>query len=202
MFRLLLSRLVIALIALSLVSCTDGDRDTNDPAVISSFSASANDILRGSEVSFIAVFSNGVATIDGIGEVSSGLPVTVTPLETTTYILRVVNGDGTEEIAELTVTVTQPPQIESFTASKLTIIEGETVNLTAVFDYGSGIINGIGQIESNTSVAVKPTKTINYLLNVTGAHGSIAQASITISVSPNPISIEIISPKANAIENS
>ena len=78
----------------------------NDPT-ISDFNASFYSVMEGSDVELTALFADGNATIDnGVGSVTSGIPVTVTPWVTTTYILTVTNAAGTQVTQSLTIYVT------------------------------------------------------------------------------------------------
>lgn len=84
-----------------------GDEDNVVPAPeITSFTASSDSILQGESSTLIAVFRNGAGSINnGIGAVTSGVPVTVTPLVDTSYTLTVTNSVGLSTSAALDVTV-------------------------------------------------------------------------------------------------
>jgi hypothetical protein len=79
---------------------------TLEPPTIASFTVSKNVLAKGGTTSLVAEFDGGVATVDnGVGEITSGVPITVSPGTTTTYKLRVVNGEGAEASSELVVDV-------------------------------------------------------------------------------------------------
>jgi Bacterial Ig-like domain (group 2)/Abnormal spindle-like microcephaly-assoc'd, ASPM-SPD-2-Hydin/Galactose oxidase, central domain/Protein of unknown function (DUF1573) len=73
---------------------------------ITSFTAGATNITPGNSSSLTAVFSGGNGSVNnGVGAVTSGTPVTVTPAATTTYTLTVTNAAGTSVTSTVTVNV-------------------------------------------------------------------------------------------------
>jgi hypothetical protein len=83
---------------------TDGGTITS---VIQSFSAASASIAAGQSVQLTATFSSGTGTIDhNVGAVQSGVPVTVTPSENTTYTLVVTTADAKTFSSSATVLVT------------------------------------------------------------------------------------------------
>ena len=75
--------------------------------------------------------------------------------------------------------------ITSFEASPTTIKEGESVNLTAVFQNGSASINNnVGAVSSNVAKSVTPTTTTTYTLKVTNSLGAFITSSVTVTVLP------------------
>lgn len=76
--------------------------------VISSFSASKESIVRGESVQLSAVFLNGSGRVEpGNMPITSGLPMTVTPAQSTTYILTVTSSVGVAA-SNVLVNVSQP----------------------------------------------------------------------------------------------
>jgi len=76
------------------------------PPTITSFTAGAAAITPGNSTTLIAVFSGGGGTgNNGVGPVTSGTAVTVTPASTTTYTLTVTNAAATSVTAAVTVAV-------------------------------------------------------------------------------------------------
>jgi hypothetical protein len=151
---------------------------------ISSFTASPSSITAGSTSNLTGVFSNGTGVITpGNLTVSSGVPVTVAPSSTTTYTLKVTGSNGRSTSKSVTVTVTTPPSISSFTANPTSITAGSTSNLTGVFTGGTGVITpGNLAITSGKSVSVKPTSTTTYTLTVTASGGASVSKSATVTV--------------------
>lgn len=75
-------------------------------AVVSSFTASPDTITSGQAGVLSYTFSGGTGSIDhGVGTVTSGQQLLVTPTATTTYTLTVVNSDGHPTTATATVSV-------------------------------------------------------------------------------------------------
>ncbi|WP_448563834.1 hypothetical protein [Thalassotalea ganghwensis] len=174
-----------------LTACGGGDSpDKQKPSptpspVINSFSTNKTSIFAGESVEITAVFSNGEGSINkGIGNVSSGVGIQISPEETTTYTLSVTNSNGQTITKLLTITVnTAPPEIVGFTASKTDIQEGEAIELIANFANGEGQVNGgIGAVSSNTAISVSPVATTTYTLTVTNAKGVSVAAQLTINV--------------------
>ena len=63
--------------------------------VITSFSAAGSPITAGATTTLTAVFSGGAGTVDGgVGPVTSGIPVDVSPVTDTTYTLTVAGASG------------------------------------------------------------------------------------------------------------
>jgi hypothetical protein len=90
--------------------------------VITSFTAGAARIAVGNSTTLTAVFSNGTGSVDhGVGAVTSGTPVAISPSVTTTYNLTVTNAATTPATttATTTVTVDTPPQSRVAPARRL-----------------------------------------------------------------------------------
>lgn len=181
---------------------------TVDPLVqIVDFSASPEDIDSGSSTtlswsitdavsySLEAIDSSGTTAIDTttLGMMDS---ITLSPTETTTYRLTASGDMGDTDMAELTVTVSFPPTVDSFTATPDTISVGAgdtstlswttsnatqiqlldltTGNMLAYTDLG----NGAGE------VVVQPATTTDYILFAENAGGDVDSAMLTITVIP------------------
>lgn len=154
---------------------------------IGSFTSGAPSITAGGSTTLTAAFSGGAASVDqGVGALSSGTPVTVSPAATTTYTLTVTNAAGSVATATVTVTVLPAPAIASFTATPSAVAYGSSAQLTAVFSGGSGAVDqGVGAISSGTPLASGPiTASKTFTLTVTNALGATATASTTVSVAP------------------
>jgi hypothetical protein len=151
---------------------------------ISSFVANPASITAGSTSSLTGVFANGTGVITpGNLAVSSGVPVTVPPSATTTYTLKVTGSNGRSTSKSVTVTVTTPPSISSFTANPTAITAGSTSNLTGVFTGGTGVITpGNLAVTSGKSVSVMPPSTTTYTLTVTASGGASVSKSATVTV--------------------
>jgi len=75
------------------------------------------------------------------------------------------------------------PTISSFSATSTTIVTGSSVDLTAEFAEGTGVIdNGVGAVSSSTAVSVSPSQTTTYTLTVTKSDGTTDNSSVTVTV--------------------
>ena len=78
-----------------------------------------------------------------------------------------------------------PNPITSFVASSETIVSGQSVNLTATFTSGTGVIdNGVGSVTSGVAVSVTPASTTTYTLTVTDTDAKIYTKTVTVTVVP------------------
>ncbi len=154
---------------------------------ITSFTATKNSVLTGASTGLTAVFTDGTGSIDNsIGNVVSNSQIIVKPVVTTTYILTVTNDEGVTTVASVTIKVTPVPDlptISEFSAAKSSINAGESVELTAIFNGGTGSIdNGVGGVISATSVTVTPSETTTYILTVDITIEDLFSAKVTEQV--------------------
>lgn len=83
------------LMALSAVAVGCGGTDPPPPLQITQFSTASPTVQAGGSAALTALFSGGSGAIaPGVGAVSSGVPVTVTPADDTTYTLTVTDAAG------------------------------------------------------------------------------------------------------------
>ncbi len=154
---------------------------------ITSFTANPTAVAAGGSTSLTGVFSNGTGVITpGNISVTSGTAVSVSPAQTTTYILTVTNSSGGSAVQTATVTVSPlAPTIASFTANPTTITAGGTASLTGVFANGTGVITP-GNITaiSGSAISVTPTDTTTYTLTVTNSAGDSITQLTTVTVNP------------------
>jgi len=97
------------------------------------------------------------------------------------------DGDWSEEVQQFVSVrpaVAAPPEINSFAASKPTILMGESVTLSWVVSGATTVDmdHGIGTVPESGSVVVSPAVTTTYRLTATG--GGTAYAGVTITVDP------------------
>lgn len=132
---------LVGIVGIALVGCTDSDKPSSAVSstpqqnfpVIEGFFAENHEIVSGSSTTLTALFRNGTASIgQGIGVVTSGTPVTISPAETTTYNLT-VSGGGKTDTSSLVVTVTKPvaPQSKLGTFSKTGSLSASRTQHTA-----------------------------------------------------------------------
>jgi hypothetical protein len=141
---------------------------------ISSFTVGESPITEGDSTTLIPVFADGSGSIDnGIGAVTSGSTVTISPATSTTYVLTVTNSLGASVSRSSIISVVLPPSISSFDAASPTISLGSNTSLTAVFVDGTGSIdNEIGTVTSAAPVMVAPSVTTSYVLTVSNSAGA------------------------------
>ena len=145
------------------------------------------------------MFANGAGVVNnGVGTVTTGTAVNISPTATTTYTLTVTNAAGTAVTQTTTVTVTGP-SISSFVPTSTIITAGSSTTLTAVFSGGTASINnGVGTVVSGTPATISPTATTTYTLTVTPIAGNSVTATATVTVVPAP-SITSLAPAAGTI---
>jgi hypothetical protein len=138
------------------------------PPVITSFIAGAAQIAVGASTTLTAVFSNGTGSINpGALPVSSGVPVNVTPMATTTYTLTVVNSAGTSTTATAGVVVTTVTLVSiTVTPANSAMLIGRTLQLYAAGNYSDGShhdLTGIAawssSVPTTAAIGTSPTGT-------------------------------------------
>lgn len=165
------------------------------PAVINSFEASEEEINKGDAVTLAWDVSDATSVSINSSEVKTKDSMTVTPKETSTYVLEATGEDGKIVSESITVTVNTPAVIGSFTASVEEIDEGESVTLDwNVSDAISVTINSL-EVDDKGTMDVTPKKTTTYLLEAVGTDGVAVSESVTVTVIAKP---EIKSFKASA----
>ena len=98
--------LALSLLFAVLTGCNSHSGGSSSAPSITSFAANPTAITAGGSASLTGVFSNGTGVITpGNLAVSSGTAISVTPTDTTTYILTVTNSAGVTTSLTATVTV-------------------------------------------------------------------------------------------------
>ena len=158
------------------------------PPAITSFVSGAPSITAGTSTTLTAAFSGGTGSVNnGVGAVTTGTAVNISPAATTTYTLTVTNAAGTTVTATVTVTVVPAPAITSFAAGASTITAGTSTTLTATFSGGTGSVdNSVGAVTSAVAVNITPAVTTTYTLTVTNSLGATATAQSTVTVVAPP----------------
>jgi hypothetical protein len=157
-----------------------------------SFTAAPTVVTAGSTSTLTAIFSGSGATgsVDnGVGAVTSGVPVTTAALAaTTTFTLTVTNGAGTTVTRTVTVTVVPAPIATSLVATPATINVGQASVLVPTFSNGTGTVTPVvGSVVNGGSYNVTPGTTTTYMLVVTNAAGTQATATATVTVLSGPL---------------
>jgi formylglycine-generating enzyme required for sulfatase activity len=171
------------------ISCGSGGGDSAPPRpAIASFVAAKSPITAGTSTTLTAVFSNGTGSIDhGVGAVTSGTPVSITPTADTTYTLT-VSGEGGTTTSTVAVQVVASPVIGTFTAAPALVTAGDTSILSCTFTGGTGVISpGGSSIPSGGTQNVTPAATTDYTLTVTNTAGTSVTQTLTVTVVAPPV---------------
>jgi len=171
-----------------------------NPPVINSFSAALPTINLGQFTNLSwSVTGATTISISGIGTVT-GNSIAVSPTTTTTYTLTASNSAGSPT-AQTTVTVVNPPVINSFSVSPNVITQGQSATLSwSVTGATTITISGLGTVTGN-SLSVSPISTTVYTLTATNSAGSpTAQTTLTVNpVVVNPPVINSFNVSPNVI---
>lgn len=116
------------------------------------------------------------------GAATAAVTFSAGPIGTLTLQCTVTNLAGASASSSKAIPVQSIPAITSFTASRDTVTNGESVSLTAVFLGGTGTLNpGAAPIISGVPVVVGPiTGTVTYTLTVTGALGPAVSSTLSL----------------------
>jgi len=153
--------------------------------VISNFTATPAAITLGSwSTLFWDVTDGDALRLDpGALDMTGRSSTQVSPSTDTTYTLTATNALGEHSQASVTVAVVRSPSITSFNAfPSETGLLGQ-VQLTAVFQDGSGVISGLGAVQSGVPVTSPPLLgRTYYALVVTNAAGAEAVWALEVPV--------------------
>lgn len=158
----------------------------DDRPRILNFQAQPANILSG-ESSTLSWSTQGATevSISGVGSVAVSGNTVVSPTQTTTYTLT-ARGPGGETTASVTVQVMegQAPRIIRFTASPLSIDQGQTSTLLWAVENATDVsITNIGAVDQVGTRDVQPQATTTYRLVARNPRGE-ATAEVTIEVKP------------------
>jgi hypothetical protein len=190
-----------------------GDRGTQSWTVrveaapaITSFTASPGAIRVGEHSSLTATFTNGSGSIDGLGAVTSGVPVDTPVLNATrTFTLRVTSPGGAVASLDVTVRVLQPPVITRFHADPV-VTAGTPAQLQWDIsgDYSDVRLDPGNQLVSGGMTQVTPPLgSTTYTLRVTNEVGESDTASAVVqAVAPPVINSFTATPAAAHLQES
>lgn len=158
------------------------------------FTASPTTIDKGDSATLSWATTNvtSVAINNGIGGVSSTGTLSVTPLETTEYILTAFGLNNKKDTCTATVTVVPPtvnkvPKCETFTASPTSLPAGGgnvNLNWTTTNATGVTILPSIGAVALNGSTTVGITNTQTFTLTAVDSDGDKDVCTVTVPVTP------------------
>ncbi|PYE81698.1 putative secreted protein (Por secretion system target) [Winogradskyella epiphytica] len=108
----------------------------------------------------------------------TGASLTVTPTETTTYMVTATDDYGNSDSDSVTVTVNESPSLTL--SDNVTITEGESTNLiangAATYLWSTG--------ETSNTIEVSPTETTTYSVTGSSEFGCESSAEVTVTVVP------------------
>ena len=108
--------------------------------------------------------------------------ITVSPSQTTTYVLTVTNANGCTATASRTVTVNPLPNA-NITGNNV-ICVGQSTTLTAT--GGGSYVWNTNPAQITATITVSPAQTTTYIVTVTNGNGCTATSSRTVTVNPLP----------------
>jgi len=157
-----------------------------NPPTIDGFTTTHAQIGEGTSIDLVPTFHDGTASIyPDIGTVESGKTYTVTPSQTTTYKLTVMNAAYKQVTRDILVTVYHPIQAylqvqpSSITVGDFTSLGWNTPNATS-----TSITPTPPFIDGSTQL-IRPTATTTFHLSASNPFYT-AQASATVTVYPVP----------------
>ena len=174
--------------------------------VITSFTASNTSIMLGGSVAMTPLFSLGTGVIDhGVGPVTSGNPVTVSPAINTTYTLTVTNAAGTTTAQSITLNVNNTAAVPISAASPVTTnatYQQASAPYQSGATYAWAITNGTIQsgYEANYYIYYTPgiVGTCTLSCKVTTTSGSLT-GSMTVNVIAAPTITSFTSDKTDIV---
>lgn len=174
-----------------------GDRATQSwsvhvyPApVIASFAASPGSIRTGERSSLSATFTGGSGGIDGLGPVTSGVPVDTPVLNATrTFTLRVISPGGGVLLSDVQVRVLQPPVITRFFAQPIvTVGTAAQLQWDISGDYSEVRLDPGNQLVSGGAAqVVPPLGFTTYTLRVSNETGDADTESAVVQAVAAPV---------------
>lgn len=146
------------------------------------------------------------ATINqGIGSVPLSGSLSITPSATATYKITVKNGSGVKATAKVKITVRIPVPIVTFGSSPDNIVSGQrsTLSWTTSQATSVSINQGIGEVDLNGSMSVKPAVTTTYKITAKGKGGTVKVTTTVTVAAPLPtVSIDSVPQTIEAGESS
>ena len=161
------------------------------PCVIDSFSASPTTITRGGSSTLSWTTTNATSTsinqgVESVTPAASGSE-SVSPTATTTYTLTASGSDCTPDATDTaTVTVVDPPVIDTFTATKTTITEGSSTTLRWTTTDATSVTLNETAVALDGSRNVSPTVDTTYTLKASNSADPPATDTETVSITVSP----------------
>jgi len=155
-------------------------------AQVVSFTATPNQIMAGQSSTLTWKTLNAdTVNIAGIGNEPVNGSISVSPKQTTTYILTARNSVNEDPASVTVVVLTTPNQVQltGCSANPATITAGQssTLSWNSVNANNVVITPGIGAVDKTGTVSVKPAQTTTYTVRALGDGGN-ATCNITVTV--------------------
>lgn len=149
------------------------------PTTIEGFSADQSEVYPGQSVTLSWNVSGGSSyTLNG--STVNGNSTTVSPNETTQYILKAKNSLGNEVSKNITVTVIPEPLVSSFSASPTSIGKNQNSTLSWVAENANAITVNGSAVNGN-SLVVNPTATTTYTIVASNKLGRTSTKNVTVN---------------------
>jgi hypothetical protein len=155
---------------------------------------------QSTSLSWATLGATTVTITPGVGTVPNSGSVSVTPTQSTTYVVTATNAAGSNTCS-VGVTVMQPgqnqgPQIVQFSANPGTINPGQSSTLTWQVNNATNISIApvIGNVAGNGSSGVTPAQTTTYTLTASNQYATVS-ANVTVAVTaptPPPAQLPVI----------
>jgi YD repeat-containing protein len=155
------------------------------PTPTVSVSVNPDTIVQGSSstLTWSSTFADTVNIEPGIGTVSTSGSLTVSPAQTTTYMITATGRGGTTN-ASAALTVLPPPTVTLGASPQSVLVGGfSTLTWTSTNAESCAIEPGIGSVDVNGSLHVTPAATTIYVITATGPSGT-AMDSVEVQVVP------------------
>ncbi|HJW34957.1 MAG TPA: kelch repeat-containing protein [Holophagaceae bacterium] len=191
--------LLVFLTLLTLLGCSKSEDGGSIPIIVE-FLPSRAHVNPGGSTLLVANFLGGTATVDqGVGPITSGVPVTVSPTETTTYTLTLVGSKGDVALAKATVTV--GARSLDITPAQVSLAGAQTQAFTAVTtglsDTRVKWFAEQGSID-DTGLHTSPNRSTSYWVSATSVEDPTLCAKALVTVTRAPIFLSIESPGPTA----
>ena len=161
----------------------NGCENTGDVTItvnnLPTVSTSANETICAGES--VTLSASGATTYSWDNGLGAGSSHSVSPANTTTYMVTGIDGNGCENTDNVTITVNNLPTVS--TSANETICAGESVTLSASGAISYSWDNGLGV---GASHSVSPTNTTTYAVTGIDGNGCENTGDVTVTVNTLP----------------
>jgi RHS repeat-associated protein len=164
----------------------------SSPPPIVEFNAIPDEIQQGESatLTWSTTYADSCTIEPEIGTVEVNGSITVSPSETTSYVIMTIGpGGATQGVATIVVSGMPGPPVVEFAITPSVVSKGQPAILTwnSRHAQSAHIDNGIGPVPVAGLATVSPSHTTTYTITVTGLSGSSsAQAQVMVTGNPEP----------------